>query len=361
MDNRLSLDAIRVIDANANRAAEGLRTLEDIARFILNDQVICSSLKGIRHELELCVAAICGNDRYRVRDVVGDVGTSVSTSTEVQRSHVNSIAEAATARTQQAIRVIEEFSKLADEVTAVAVERLRYQLYSANQSLLSRLNRDTDFLQQAKLYALVDCKLELPQFADRIAAISEAGVDLIQIRDKAADAAVLLSYLHAAIAQIDFAKTRIIMNDRVDVTAAAWNKVRSDQASTAGQVAGVHLGQTDIPVTFARRQLATTQWIGLSTHDSEQLHEALKLDIDYVGCGPTFPSQTKKFDGFAGLDYLRHVAEQCELPAFAIGGINSTNVSQVLHTGIHRIAVSDAIWNSPQPAQAAQVLRDRLS
>lgn len=347
MDNSLNAATLRMLDANFNRASEGLRTLEDIARFVLNRQDWCSAYKEVRHQLTASLHSVVGHELIRTRDVEGDVGTTVSTPQERSRSTLSEVASAAAGRLQQSMRCIEECCKLFPSNAAADVERLRYTTYGLNAKLQMALQRDSEFLDNARLYVLADCKLELTAFEDRVAAISEAGMDLIQIRDKDSDAQTLLSYLDAAARVVDPVRTRLIINDRVDIAAIS-------------AAHGVHLGQTDIGLADARKLLPITSWVGVSTHNPAQYAAACLAGADYVGCGPTFSSQTKQFDEFAGLDYLTAVAAEETCPAFAIGGINLSNIEQVLSTGIKRVAVAGAIWNADDPQLAASQMRGQL-
>ena len=81
---------------------------------------------------------------------------------------------------------------------------------------------------------------------------------------------------------------------------------------------------------------------------------------NYIGVGPTFTSKTKQFSSFPGLDYLRTVADGFSIPAFAIGGIDGSNVREVVATGIRRIAVSNAVWNAIQPEEVVQQLQTAI-
>jgi thiamine-phosphate pyrophosphorylase len=100
--------------------------------------------------------------------------------------------------------------------------------------------------------------------------------------------------------------------------------------------------------------------IGVSTHSVAQARQAVHDGADYLGCGPTFPSPTKQFADFPGLDFLRTAGPELQVPAFAIGGIHSTNVAQVLAAGFRRIAVSAAVTAASEPATAARSLLERL-
>ncbi len=124
--------------------------------------------------------------------------------------------------------------------------------------------------------------------------------------------------------------------------------------------AGIHLGQEDLPIAEVRRVVGTKMWIGVSTHNLEQVEDAIRSGADYIGCGPTFPSSTKSFEAFAGTEFLSQVARCCQLPSFAIGGIDLSNLDQICDAGFHRIAVSGAILNAPNPERTARAMADRL-
>jgi thiamine-phosphate pyrophosphorylase len=139
----------------------------------------------------------------------------------------------------------------------------------------------------------------------------------------------------------------VIVNDRVDIALA----------SGAG---GVHVGQEDLPLDQVIRLAGGRLKIGVSTHDLHQARQAQAGGADYIGCGPTFPSNTKGFKQYAGVEFLAEVAKEIELPAYAIGGIDAGNVSQVIQAGFRRVAVGGAIWNQVGGAQVAADLRSKL-
>jgi thiamine-phosphate pyrophosphorylase len=124
---------------------------------------------------------------------------------------------------------------------------------------------------------------------------------------------------------------------------------------------GVHLGQEELTVHDARQIVGPEMLIGVSTHTIEQARQAVLDGASYLGCGPVFPSDTKRFDRYPGLEFLRQVAAEISLPAFAIGGITLENLPQVLATGCRRVAVSGAIANSPDAASTAGSLLRNLA
>src|SRR5205085_11331759 len=123
------------------------------------------------------------------------------------------------------------------------------------------------------------------------------------------------------------AGARFILNDRADLARLC-------------DADGVHLGQDDLSVSAVRRVVGPDALIGVSTHNLDQLRQAVLDGASYVGVGPTFPSSTKDFPEFAGVDYVRQAMAETSLPAFAIGGITPDNVAAVRAAGARRIAVS---------------------
>ena len=135
------------------------------------------------------------------------------------------------------------------------------------------------------------------------------------------------------------------MNDRPDLARLA----RAD---------GVHVGQTELSVKEARTIVGPRALIGVSTHALDQARQAVIDGANYIGVGPTFPSATKSFDRFTGLNLLRDVAAEIRLPAFAIGGIGPDNIGDVLATGIARVALSGAVLSSADPAATIRQIRE---
>ena len=138
-----------------------------------------------------------------------------------------------------------------------------------------------------------------------------------------------------------------IVNDRPDLAALA-------------QADGVHVGQEELSVKDARRIVGPDSLVGVSTHTIEQARQAVLDGANYIGVGPTFPSDTKTFADFPGLDLLRAVAAEIRLPAFAIGGISIENLPAVLSTGLPRTAVSAAITAAADPAEATRQMLTAL-
>lgn len=341
--------AYRILDASANRACEGLRTMEELARFILDDATLTSELKHQRHELVAALRAISRDRRLSARDTDADVGTSIQTETEYERATLATIVAAAASRTQQSLRVLEEFCKTISPTTSASIEQIRYRCYTLSADLELRVgtcDRKTR-LQQCQLYALIDAGQSEEDFLGRLESLCQGDVDVFQLRDRSVDDRALIRR-----AQVGHAMTRrydklLIMNDRADLAVAA-------------DVDGVHVGQDELPVSVAR-EIVGGKLIGVSTHNLDQARQAERDGADYIGCGPVFPSQTKAFDEYTGTDWLTEVAAQVDLPAFAIGGVDLQNVDKIIAAGMRRIAVSGAFRNRDQASNVAQQFKARLA
>ena len=341
-----SAAAFRILDANRNRCLEGLRVVEDYVRFVWNDQHLVRLCKELRHELASILARLPQNCLHAARDTQRDVGTSVTTPSESQRANAESVLAANWSRVQQSLRCLEEYSKVIAPPVSSALEALRYRTYTLERAM-TILTASVERLAVAHLYVLIDGRSTEAEFRAQVMMLVEAGVDVLQLRDKKLSDRELLARGHLLRELTRERGVLCIMNDRVDLAAM----VRAD---------GVHLGQDDLPLQEARSVLGCEALIGISTHSLEQAQAAVLDGANYIGCGPTFPSATKSFEAFPGLEFLRQVQQEIRLPAFAIGGIGPDNVTRVCETGFCRVAVSHSVVQAADPVEAARILKTTL-
>jgi thiamine-phosphate pyrophosphorylase len=333
----------RILDASLNRAGEGLRVVEDFARFVLDDPFLTRELKSLRHDLaDAAEAAIPSIDRHAARDTIRDVGTDVTTDQERSRFDAWDVAAASLKRSEQALRSLEEYGKLVDADFAGRVEAIRYRLYTLEKAIdISRTSRER--LDGVRLCVLVGRRDSIDAFERLVTELVEAGVSMIQLRDKRLDDRELVERARRLRRLTCGTPTLAIINDRADVAAA----VHAD---------GVHLGQEDLSVKDARSIVGTRMLVGVSTHNIAQARAAVLDGANYLGAGPMFASRTKSFDQFAGLEFLREIAAEIRLPTFSIGGINAENFPDILAAGIARAAVGAAVTEAPDPGLAAREL-----
>jgi thiamine-phosphate pyrophosphorylase len=199
-------------------------------------------------------------------------------------------------------------------------------------------------LAAARLYVVTDARTDHQDLDEFLDAILGAGVDVVQLRAKEAEAGDLMDWGSEFRDAADRYGALFIVNDRPGVALAL-------------EADGVHLGQNDLPASIARRILGPDAIIGLSTNRPEQW-DAAPPEVDYLCGGPVWETPTKEGRPAAGLDYLRYAAASGERrPWFAIGGINESNVEEVVAAGATRIVVLRAVGDAPDPAAAARVLR----
>jgi thiamine-phosphate pyrophosphorylase len=340
---------LRIIDANANRAREALRVMEEAARFILNDEPLCRSLKGLRHDFSQTIAGVPGLEASR--DTPGDVGASISTVSEQSRGSAAEVVIAAGKRLSESLRAIEEYGKtLGDSIGAAGfasvIERLRYAGYDIEQ----RLNRamGSGLRKQWRLCVLLTdalCKNESDPARSWRSVLEhalDAGADCIQLREKSMDAGWLLERAKQVVS-ISAGRASVIINDRPDVALLAGAN-------------GVHLGQTDLPCAEVRRIVGRQLIVGVSASNLEQAKRAMQDGADYCGVGPMFATTTKHKDVIVGPAYLREYLAWDGLPHLAIGGITPSNVGELRTAGARGIAVSSAVCAAKDPGAAAHAL-----
>ncbi len=331
----------RILDANANRAREALRVMEDYARFALNHDELSAQLKQVRHDL----AGATGRwlaEAILYRDTPGDVGTDNKTASETRREDLAAVVTAAGKRLGEALRVIEEALKTIAPPAASLVEALRYRFYDIEQAI-ARTFRPAGRFADVRLYVLITESLCRRPWIEVAEEAILGGADCLQLREKGLDGGELLRRARMLVDLCHRHDILCIINDRPDIA------VLSDAD-------GVHVGQEDLPAVEARKIVGPGRIVGVSTHRIEQARQAVLDGADYIGVGPVFPSMTKTRGFVAGLDYARQVAGEIPISAVAIAGINETNVMQVMETGVKAVAVTAAVISCDDPRQAAQSL-----
>jgi thiamine-phosphate pyrophosphorylase len=192
-------------------------------------------------------------------------------------------------------------------------------------------------IQLPRLYAILDAS----QFGDTTTMLGTAaefcagGVSLLQYRNKSGDARQMLEQARALKARLGDSM-RLIMNDRADLCLAAGFD-------------GVHVGQDDLSVEGARRVIGPDLWLGMSTHNLEQLREAEATTADYLAIGPVFATTSKERpDPVVGLEGVRRARALTRRPLVAIGGITRANARAVIDAGADAVAVISDLAREPR-------------
>ena len=201
-------------------------------------------------------------------------------------------------------------------------------------------------IEAARLYLVAGAQVSERPLVTLLPELVAAGVDLVQLREKDMEAGNLLREGKTLARACAGAGIPFIVNDRPDVAALLG--------------VGVHVGQNDVPVGAARKFVGD-QAVGLSTHGRAEIDAALTGSRpDYIAVGPLFATPTKPGRVAVGLDLARYARERADLPWFAIGGVEESNLGEVLEAGARRIVVVRAITEAPDPVTAAARLRARL-
>ena len=197
-----------------------------------------------------------------------------------------------------------------------------------------------------RLYAILDRSLISGPELDLAVRLAEAGVQLIQYRNKQASSRELFER-SAALARIcDARGVRFIVNDRPDIALLA-------------HAGGVHVGQKDLDVEEARAICGASRWVGVSTHTLEQVAAADSTSADYIAFGPIFATATKQSPGaVVGTELLSRARQLTEKPLVAIGGITLTRAAEVFRAGADSLAVAQDLICARDPAARAKQFLD---
>jgi thiamine-phosphate pyrophosphorylase len=337
------IDAARILDASGNRAREALRVIEDYCRFTLDDHFLSGQLKQLRHDLAETLAVFPTCLLLEARETLRDVGTSLSTKGEQSRHSLQAVVQANLKRLQEALRSLEEYGKLCSPELGAALEKLRYRSYTLERALvLGATARQR--LADARLYVLVTGSLCRAALEWTIQEAAAGGAQIIQLREKDLVDRELLELARRVRHWTRRVEVLFIMNDRPDLARLA-------------EADGVHLGQEELSVKDARRIVGPDALIGVSTHNLEQVRQAVLDGANYIGVGPAFASETKQFGAIAGLEFVCLALAETSLPAFVIGGVNLGTLDAALNAGARRVAVSQAICQAEDPRSVAAEMR----
>ncbi|MEZ8880225.1 thiamine phosphate synthase [Vibrio lentus] len=197
-----------------------------------------------------------------------------------------------------------------------------------------------------KLYLVTDDQQDLETLKFVVEQAVAGGVTMVQVREKHGDVRAFIERAQAVKSILASSGVPLIINDRVDVALA----VDAD---------GLHLGQSDMPAELARQLIGPDKILGLSIETEQQLQEADSLPVDYIGLSALFATSTKtNLKKYWGYDGIKMALETTKLPIVGIGGINESNIPQLVESGIHGLALVSAICHAEDPKQAT---RDLLS
>ncbi len=344
----------RVVDVNTNRACEALRVMEDTARLVLDDRELALAIKSARHDLSHALAAL--DARVANRDTPADVGTTISTPQETQPRSLSELATAAGKRLGEALRVLEEYSKVVGgqspdgEPLSPVIEAIRYRGYEWTRRLDGALA--TGRARQWRVCVIISEALcpggDWWRVVEAVVQRDRDGeplADCIQLREKSLGDRELLSRAHKLVAYCKPRGVSTIINDRPDIALLA-------------SADGVHDGQEDLTCGDIRRVAGRALLVGVSTSNLSEAEAAIRDGADYCGVGPVFATATKHKPLIAGPGYVREFTSTHPHTAhLAIGGITPGNIAQAVEAGAQGVAVSSIVCQADDPAGMVGALR----
>lgn len=343
-------DLLRMLDANLDRASEGLRVAEDIGRFVLHDAAACQRLRSMRHRLWRAAARIpgCEGRLLDARESETDVGRNAEA--RARPAGTAQVFRANLHRVQEALRTLEEvFSSFG--LDPAPVGELRFEAYDSEKAFYPRLRkRDLERKLDFSLYVLTGPEESLGRGLVEVAQAAIAGgAGAIQLRAREMTRRDLLAAARELRSLTSEPGTTLIVNDHLDVALAA-------------EADGVHLGQQDLPLPEARRISGPDLILGATVHSVDQARRAEEQGATYISLGPIFPSTTWKGPGSAtGLDVISRVKPVIQCPLVCTGGITLANVDEVVRAGADRVAVLSAVVGAADIRDAARAFVDRIA
>lgn len=340
-------NSYRIIDANINRMAEGIRVLEDHSRFITENKDINIQLRDIRHKARNILKDL-DSDMLSGRESLSDNGLEISGISKLDNKTTDKeLIISNFKRIQEAVRSIEENLKVIDEYgKGKQFEQIRFEVYDIEKQYLSSLK----FQLPEGIYGLTAEKYSKGRSnIEVVKEMIKAGIKIIQYREKEEDKSkkeMLKECLE--IRKLTREKNVVfIVNDHLDI-------------AILSKADGVHLGQDDLSVQDIKK-INGNLIIGISTHSPEQAKKAIADGADYIGVGPIFSTKTKKnVCAAVGLEYLEHIVKNTDIPFVAIGGIKEDNIEHLIEKGAKSIALVTEIVESDDIELKIKKLNNKL-
>ena len=333
----------QIIDANLDRAREGLRVLEDWARFGLCRDDIVREIKDYRqilgrHHL---------TEYKQARSYQPDICIGLSHPEQFKRIKTEEIISSNSSRVQEALRVIEEFARNKNNELALAASKIRYEIYQLEIQLL-RANEKNIRLKKLTNNNLYYITSNHKEVINQVQLMLNCGVRIVQYRFKSGNDSYNINNAIKIRKLCIEHEALFIVNDRLDI-------------ALASDADGLHLGQDDLDINHARGILGPTKIIGISASNEIDIKKAIKDGADYLGIGPIFESSTKENKIPLGIEKIKSLTKEISIPWFAIGGINSSNISILKKINITKVAMISDLNSSENSKEKAIMVIKTLS
>jgi len=294
----------RILDANINRACEGIRVLEDISRFDFEDINSTNELRIMRHSVRKLFLSL-DHELLTARDSKKDIGKIISSNSKLDKK--------------------EDIKNLVFDISK-EIENLRFDSYEIEKNLSKNFKK----ILPKGIYGITGEKFAAGRSnIECVKSMIDGGIKIIQYREKEKSIRKKIEEIIEIRKMCRENNVIFIVNDHVDIAIL----VDAD---------GVHVGQDDMDISYVRKLIGENKIIGRSTHCLEQAKQAVLDKADYIGVGPIFKTTTKDKDP-VGLEYLEEVVKNINIPFVAIGGIKESNIESVKKLGATTICLVSEI------------------
>jgi thiamine-phosphate pyrophosphorylase len=335
---------LRIIDAGINRIGEGLRVLEEFARLSLDDAGLTGRLKNLRHKIVRIDKGL-QQRLIQARDAAGDVGADMEVAGQERTRDFTETIVANARRVQESLRVLEELARQnVPGLKSDDYRRARFDLYTIEKELLSKMLRREKIQRLTGLYVIIDTAfLKGRSHLDVAGQVIRGGAKVIQLRDKEHGIRDFLTEAEELKELCSENDVLFIVNDSLEVALA----VGAD---------GLHLGRDDLPVGTARRLLPIDKIIGVSARRIGEARKAKAAGADYLGVGAMYATATKAAAEVVGPGGINKIKSAVDMPVVAIGGISESNLGEVMKTGAAAAAVISAVMGAVDIEKATRRL-----
>ena len=327
------------IDANLNRALEGVRVCEDVMRFCFHRTDLSTRLKEARHWIAGAAKRFPAGMLLHGRDVEGDGQKFVDLGGEGTRGSLEDLFSANIHRAMEAVRSLEEFAKLAvPGWEDNPFQKIRFSLYEIERdgAPLIKRREKMDRLNRS-LYAIIDSSyVRRDNFDDAVAKMIRGGASVIQLRMKASGKEEILTAARDIATLCREGKTLFIVNDHVDIAVLAGAD-------------GVHLGLNDLRAHEARKLIPPDMIIGITAYTAEDPARIESDGADYVAVGPVYDTVYKSAAGpvtlkGAGAEVISRARKTVSIPIVAIDGITPEGAGMAIAAGADSIAAASYLY-----------------
>lgn len=327
------------IDANINRSMEGVRVCEDIMRFCLHRTDFSTRLKEIRHRVAEAARRFNKGLLLHGRDVDSDAQKFVDLDGERTRESLADLFAANLHRAMEAVRSLEEFSKLESPAgNDNPFQEIRFSMYALEREAMPLMKRQDKMSKFSKaLYAILDMgHVAEDHCIETATEMIRGGSAIIQLRMKTGSKKEILRAAKDVARLCRDEKALFIVNDHPDIAVLSGAD-------------GVHLGWNDLGARDVRKLVPPEMIIGLTTYSCDHALRAVEEEPDYIAIGPVFDTSYDTGREWVnlkgqGTEPLSRVKAAIQIPLVAIGGITAANVAEVLTAGADAVAVSSYIY-----------------